>query len=362
MVNRDGLAPRKHLFRVLAFASALAMVATACSGDNHGRRAPAVPGTRGTAGREPGNTLTVYSRDREIAEPLFKLFEQKTGIKVRARWGDPVDLAEQIIKDGANSPADVFYGPLSDALGSLSAAGRLAKLSDQQLNRVPAAYRSPDGTWVGTGGRAHVVFYNADRLRADDLPDSILGFTDPAWRGRIGWDPTSRSLQDVVTALRQLKGEDVARRWLEGIQANKPVAIRGAEPIIDAVAAGKIVDVGFGSHSYLYNMQADGDAMNVAARYYPGDPGGPLNVGGVGIIKGTDNAAAANAFVDFWLSPAAQRSYTAEDAFEIPVVEGVKPPKGILTADELMIPGLDLRQFETLPDARRLLTEVGITG
>jgi iron(III) transport system substrate-binding protein len=85
-------------------------------------------------------------------------------------------------------------------------------------------------------------------------------------------------------------------------------------------------------------------------------------VGGVGIIKGTDNQAAANAFVDFWLSPAAQRSYTAQGAYEIPVVEGVKPPKGIPTADQLMVPGLDVRQFETLPDARRLLTQAGITG
>jgi iron(III) transport system substrate-binding protein len=309
----------------------------------------------------PDDTLTVYARDREIAEPLFEQFEQKTGIQVRARWGDPIDLADQIIDDGADSPADVFYGPLSDALGSLSAAGRLATLSDEQLDRVPEAYQSPDGTWVGTGGRAHVVFYNTDQLSEDDLPDSILGFTDPAWRGRIGWDPTSRSLQDAITALRQLESEDETRAWLEGIQANTPAEFDGAPPIIDAVAAGEIVDVGFGSHSYLYTMQADGDASNVAAKFYPGDPGGPLNLGGVGIIKGTDNMAAANAFVDFWLSPAAQQNYvTDDDAFEIPVVEGVQSPEGTPTADQLTVPGLDMRQFEQLQDARQLLTEVGI--
>jgi iron(III) transport system substrate-binding protein len=352
----------KQLFRMLALAATLAMVATACSGDNDAGRARAAPDDQATAGRRPANTLTIYARDRDIAEPLFELFEQKTGIKIRARWGDPIDLADQIIQDGANSPADVYYGPLSDALGSLSAAGRLAKLSNQQLDRVPAAYRSPDGTWVGTSGRAHVVFYNTDKLREDDLPDSILGFTDPAWQGRIGWDPTSRSLLDVVTELRQLKGEDVARRWLEGIQANQPVAFRGAKPITDAVAAGKIIDVGFGSHSYLYNLHTDGDAMNVAAKFYQGGAlGGPLNVGGVGIIKGTDNQAAANAFVNFMLSQPAQQ-LEARNALEIPVVKGVKQPKGMPTADQLMVPGLDVRQFETLPDARRLLTQVGITG
>lgn len=342
--------------RMLALAAAVAITATACSGGSAGRY-PAVPDDR--AGRQP-DTLTVYSRDREFAEPLFERFQQSTGIKIQARWGDPIKLADQIIEDGADSPPDVFYAPLSDALGSLSAAGRLAALPDQQLNRVPEAYRSPDGTWVGTAGRAHVVFYNTDKLNEGDLPDSIQGFTDPAWLGRVGWDPTSRSLQDVVTELRQLKGEDAARNWLEGIQANEPAVFDGALPIVSAVAAGEIIDVGFGSHSYLYYLQAEGDAKNVAAKFYRGgELGGLLNVAGVGIIKGTDDEVAANAFVDFMLSQTAEQYY-ATDAFEIPLIKGVELPKGVPTADELTVPGLDVRQFEQLDDARRLLTDVGI--
>jgi iron(III) transport system substrate-binding protein len=271
-------------------------------------------------------------------------------------------LAEQIVEDGANSPADVYYGPLSDALGLLSAKGRLVKLSDRQLGLVPESYRSSDGTWVGTAGRAHVVFYNADKLSADDLPDSILGFTEPEWRSRIAWDPTSRSLRDVVTEIREVKGEDEAREWLEGIQANKPAVIRGATPVIDAVSAGEVADVGFGSHSYLYDMQADGDAMNVAAKFYGGDqPGGLLNMGGIGIIKGTEKTAAASALVDFLLSQPAQQ-YMATDTFEIPVVKDVTLPKGIPSADRLIVPGLEAKQFEELPDADRLLTAVGVIG
>jgi iron(III) transport system substrate-binding protein len=351
----------KRRVAILALAVALAIGATACSGDNSaGTRRPASPKGQAAAGGELDDVLTVYSRDRYIAESLFKRFERKTGITVRARWGDPIDLAEQIIADGDSSPADVFYGPLSDALGSLSAAGRLTKLADKQLDRVPEAYRSPDGTWVGTTGRAHVVFYNTDKLSEDDLPDSILGFTEPAWRGRIGWDPTSRSLQDVVTELRQLQGKDRARKWLQGIQANAPAVFKGAPPIIDAVAAGKIIDVGFGSHSYLYDLQAAGDATNVAAKFYPGGaPGGLLNVAGVGIINSTDRKAAASALIDFMLSQTAQRYYT-EETYEIPVLNDAEPPQGLPTAEDLTVPGLNVQQFEELQAARRLLTEVGV--
>jgi iron(III) transport system substrate-binding protein len=353
----------KQLCRTLAVAVTLATVVTACSaGNGADDRGTTTPDGHAATG-SGADVLIVYSRDRDLAEPLFKQFERQTGISIRARWGDPIDLAEAIIADGDKSPADVYYGPLSDALGALSAAGRLTRLSDQQLNRVPAQYRSPGGTWVGTAGRAHAVFYNTDKLRPDQLPDSILGFTDPAWRGRIAWDPTSRSLRDVVTELRLLKGDDAARTWLEGIQANQPAAIQGAMPIIDAVAAGRIANVGFGSHSYLYSMQADGKARNVAAKFYRGaeQPGGLLNMGGVGIIKNTRKQAEASALVDFLLSQPAQQ-YMGTDTYEIPVVDNVTLPAGIPTANELIVPGLDQKQFEKLPDADRLLTDLGIIG
>ena len=358
MADLSRPAPTKRLFRLLAVVATVAMVAGGCTGggdDADGNAA--VPGDQAAAGRERDNILTVYSRTRD--SELFEMFEKETGVKVRARWGNFEDLADQIIEDGADSPADVFYAPLSDALGLLSAAGRLATLTDEKLDRVPQAYRSPEGTWVGTSGRAHVVVYNTDQVSEDDLPDSILGFTDPAWRGRIGWDPANRSLQGVITALRQLEGEDEARAWLAGVQANTPAVFDGPRPIIKAVAAGKIIDVGFANHYYLDELQTDRDATNVAAKFYSGDPGGLLQVAGVGIIKGTDNEAAANAFVDFLLSPTAQR-YIAEVNLEIPLAEGIEPPEGTPTVDKLTVPNLDVRQLEDLQGTRELLTETGI--
>ncbi|MEX0629665.1 MAG: hypothetical protein WEE67_04400 [Chloroflexota bacterium] len=66
--------------------------------------------------------------------------------------------------------------------------------------------------------------------------------------------------------------------------------------------------------------------MNVAAKFNPGDPLGLIGIGGVGIIEGTDDEAAANAFVDFLLSRTAQR-YFAEVSLEIPSVAGVGRPR-----------------------------------
>jgi iron(III) transport system substrate-binding protein len=79
-------------------------------------------------------------------------------------------------------------------------------------------------------GRARVVVYNTDDLSEDELPDSILDFTDPSGAGRIGWAPTNGSFQAFVTALRVLEGEDGAREWLEGMQANEPEVYENNAP------------------------------------------------------------------------------------------------------------------------------------
>ena len=76
---------------------------------------------------------------------------------------------------------------------------------------------------MGVSGRARTVVYGTDRLTEDDLPDDMFGFTDPSWKGRIGWAPTNTSFQTMVTAMRDVWGEDRTRQWLEGIQANEPM-------------------------------------------------------------------------------------------------------------------------------------------
>ena len=64
-------------------------------------------------------------------------------------------------------------------------------------------FRSPAGLWIGTSGRARTIIYNTDAIDPEtDLPPSILDFTQPEWRGRVGWAPRNGSFQAFVTALR----------------------------------------------------------------------------------------------------------------------------------------------------------------
>ena len=94
--------------------------------------------------------------------------------------------------------------------------------------------RDVDGEWVGVSGRARTVAYSTDE--ALQLPDSIFGYTDPSWSGRIGWAPANGSFQAFVTALRVLEGQEVTSEWLRGILANDPLAYPKNTAAVEGVA------------------------------------------------------------------------------------------------------------------------------
>lgn len=341
----------RRLTKIPALLLGFALLATACGGNDESTESTE-PAGRGS--------LVVYSgRSEELVGPLIKQFEAATGIRVEVRYGDTAEMAAQILEEGDNSPADVFFGQDAGALGALAAKGRLVELSDEQLDVVPDGLKDDAGRWVGTSARARVVAYNTDTLTEDDLPDSILDFTDPKWRGRLGWAPTNGSFQAFVTALRVLEGEAGARAWLEGMQANAPKVFDGNTAIVEAVGAGEI-DAGFVNHYYAYKLKATNPDLAVANKIFGGgDPGGLVNVAGGGILDTARNVDEANELIDFLLSTEAQ-TYFAETTFEIPLVAGVEPVAGVPTLDSLTLPKLDLNQLDDLAGTLALLTDLGI--
>ena len=304
--------------------------------------------------------VTVYSgRSEELVGPLLEQFTEATGVVVEARYGDTAEMANLILTEGEDSPADVFFAQDAGALGAVAREGLLADLPGEVLDRVDARFRSPDGAWVGVSGRARVVAYNTDALTEADLPDTIFGYTDPEWSGRIGWAPTNGSFQAFVTALRVIEGEDRAREWLEGIQANDPKVYEGNNPALDAVIAGE-VDVAFINHYYLMQRLVE-DPDATAANHFltDGDPGALVNVAGAGILNTSDQPDAARQLVEFLLSEEAQ-AYFASETKEYPLLEGVEPDADLPPLSEIGTPDIDLSDLSDLEGTLELLQEVGV--
>ncbi|GAW91001.1 iron ABC transporter substrate-binding protein [Calderihabitans maritimus] len=316
-----------------------------------------------TSDRQPveEKSVTVYSgRSEELVGPLFKRFEEKTGIKVQVRYGKTAELAATILEEGENSPADVFLAQDAGALGAVAQQGLFAELPAGILERVEPRFRSPEGEWVGISGRARVVVYNTDKLEEKDLPDSILEFTDPKWKGRIGWAPTNGSFQAFVTAMRVSLGEEATREWLKGILANEPRVYPKNTPIVEAVGKGEI-DVGFVNHYYLFRLKKEYGDEFPAKNYYlkGGDPGALINVAGAGILKSSKQKDLAEKLITYLLSDEAQQ-YFADETYEYPLVEGIKIHPDLVPLSEIETPDIDLGDLSDLENTLKLLQETGV--
>jgi iron(III) transport system substrate-binding protein len=302
--------------------------------------------------------LTVYSgRSESLVGPVLEQFTEATGIPVETKYGDTAELAALLLEEGEQSPADIFFAQDAGALGAVSDAGLFAPLPEDVLSRVPAVFSDPEGDWVGVSGRVRTATYTT--AEPVELPESILGFTDPAWSGRIGWAPTNGSFQAFVTALRVIEGEEAARAWLEGIIANEPLAYDSNTSAVEGVAAGE-VDVAFVNHYYLMRLLTEnGEDYPVAQTFFSGgDPGALVNVAGVGQLATSDQPEAAAMLVDYLLREEAQ-GYFSESTYEYPLIEGVAADPRLPELASLETPEVDLSDLSDLQGTIELLRDVG---
>jgi iron(III) transport system substrate-binding protein len=310
-----------------------------------------------------GPVLTVYSgRNENLVKPLLDKAEKAIGAKLEVRYGDTAALAGQLAEEGERSPADVFFSQDAGALGALASAGRLSKLPQSVLDASPEQWRATDGTWVSTSLRTRVVIYDPKQVAEADLPKGIDDLLDPKWKGKIGFAPSNASWQAFVTAVRVMRGEDGAKKWLEAFKANEPQKYDNNIKIRDAADDGKLA-LGLSNHYYWFEKahQVGVDKMNAKLHYIKGnDPGALINSAGVAVLKSSKNQELANKFAEFLLSPESQR-YFSDKTAEYPVREGITSTEHkLVPLSDLQPPDLKLADLQSLPKTAELLRQVGL--
>ncbi len=290
------MSPRTTLPRVataVALTALAALVAAGCGSDSDDSGSK---GSKADSGSK--DTLVVYSgREKKLVDPLYKRFEEETGIDLEVRYADSPEMAAQLLEEGENSPADVFYSQDAGAIGAVEEL--LTDLPAGVADQVPAEYRDDKGRWTGVTGRIRTLVYNTDELEESDLPGSVLDVTDPKWKGKIGVAPTNASFIAFVSALRLAEGDDAARKFLEGLVANDAQIYPKNGAIVDAVAKGE-VEIGLVNHYYIYELLANDEDAPVANHFFEdGDVGNLVNVSAIGILKTAKHTQEAEQLVDF---------------------------------------------------------------
>jgi iron(III) transport system substrate-binding protein len=282
-------------------------------------------------GGSSSNSITLYSGQHEQTTSLLvAAFEQETGIKVAVRSGDEAALGNQVLQEGSNSPADVFYSENSPVLESLREHRMLAPVAASTLASVPRRYDAAEGSWVGVSARVSALVYSTSQLAGATLPGSILELARPQWRGKVAFAPSETDFQPLVAAIVKLDGQATAAAWLKGLQANGKV-YPDNETAVTQVNNGESAIAPINQY-YWYRLRAElGAASMHSALHYldPGDAGLLVDVSGAAMLSSSNHQAAAQRFLAFLVSPTGQETIARSHSYEYPLRPGVAAAPGL---------------------------------
>ncbi|MFC0224385.1 extracellular solute-binding protein, partial [Nocardioides zeicaulis] len=210
--------------------------------------------------------LVIYNAQHEqLLDELVPKFEEETGLDVELRNGKDLEMANQIVEEGKDSPADVFLTENSPAMSIVDNAGLFSELPESATATIPDQYVPSDRRWTGFLARSTVVMYN-DSLNEADMPASILDFAEPEWKGRVAFSPTGADFQAIVSAVLALEGEQATADWLAGLKANG-VIVQNNLVVMQSVDSGE-VDAGIAYSYYWYRDRAENGSDSDSSQLY----------------------------------------------------------------------------------------------
>ena len=254
--------------------------------------------------------LTVYSSTNEQEGlPLWKLFEDATGIKVNYVRGAEAPLLAKIALEARTGQQswDVHNA------GSVNMIPENLALQYEPPNAkdiMPEA-RDPGKRWYGVYAGYSVPQYNTNLVKPDELPKTFEDFLSrKQWVGKVAIEGTDR---EWVEAILIQYGKDKGRKLLEDIAATlKPVVLDGHFAMARQIAAGEYPIALLNYSMLTTNLKQQGAPTD----YTVLDPV-HLWFGMVGVNKNAPHPNAARLAANFLLSREAQ-DYSSKNGGRIP--------------------------------------------
>ena len=280
----------------------------------------------------PADTLTVYSyRHYESDVLLFEKFTEQTGIEIEVVKSKAGALLERLKAEGDQTPADILITSDAGRLHQAREAGVLQPIQSAFLEqRVPANLRDSEGYWFGFTQRARVFVYAPARVNEDEL-STYEDLAGADWRGRVLVRSSANVYnQSLLSAMIDSNGKQQATQWARAVRNNMARAPQGSDrDQMRAVAAG-LGDVAIVNTYYLgllanSHNQKDRDVAAQLKLFFPNqaERGTHVNVSGAGVVAGTDNAVAAQQFLEYLATDEAQSVFPSA-TYEYPVVPGIE--------------------------------------
>ena len=268
-------------------------------------------------GRQP---LVVYcAHDAVYSQKILDQFQQRTGIPLAVKFDTEatksLGLVELLLSEKDAPRCDVFWN--NEVLGTmdLAARGVLDAYKGPGYERIPAAFRDPDGRWAGFGARLRVYIINTDKLQP--TPEAV----EQALSGDLSRVAVSQPIFGTTlthySVLWHLWGGDRLKAWRADWLQRGVREVAGNAQVKNLVAEG-VCDLGWTDTDDYFEALDQG--KRVAALPVRVEGGRTICIPNTAaVVKGARHPLEARRLVDYLLSAEVETALANSDARQVPL-------------------------------------------
>lgn len=268
------------------------------------------------------HALTVYTAGPgSLAKNLATGYEKKTGVKVNIFQATTGKVMARLEAEQANPQADILISASWDTAEDLHARGWLLPYQSSNADKVPASLKTAE--YVAQGISALGIVWNTKSSTPE--PKEWQDLTAPAFKDKVTTpDPAlSGASLDLLIGLQNSMG-DKAWALFDALKQNGMVVSGPNAQAVTPVMQGAKAAV-FGAVDYVsYGNISQGESLKVI---FPAS-GTVIAPRPMMILKTTQHADDAKAFVDYVLSPEGQAMVA--DAWLMPARTDVQAKRPLL--------------------------------
>ena len=277
--------------------------------------------------------VVVYtSVDQIFSEPVFKAFENQTGIKLKAVYdveaSKTTGLVNRLIAEKRRPKCDVFWNSEIGKTIVLQKKGILTPYASPSAINIPDQFKDKEYHWTGFGARARVLIYNTKLLKENEVPKSLFELTNIKWRGKVAMAyPLFGTSATHMAALFTLLGKEKTQTYLEALKANDVVVVDGNSIVRDLVVQGEVplgitdtddVNVAIGAGKSVKMVYPDQNGMGTL--FIPNT---------VALIKDAPHPDTGKRFIDYLLSEDVESRLSFSESAQMPLRDHIKTPNHI---------------------------------
>jgi iron(III) transport system substrate-binding protein len=285
--------------------------------------------------------VVVYNTvDQVFSEPILKDFEQETGIRVKAVYDTEetksTGVMNRLIAEKNNPQADVFWSgdPLRNNV--LKSKGITTPYQSSQTALIPEYFKEKNNHWIGFSSRARVLIYNKNLIEPDSLPQSILDFTNPRYKGQFTIaNPLFGTTTFHMAALFSALGEEQAKQWMQDIKNNGVIMATSNGDVKKRVMQGEVA-FGLTDTDDAFEAMKESDAVDFIFLDQQSDGIGTLIMpNALSLIDNSPNPENGKKLIDYLLSKETEAKL-AKSSAQMPLIQGTPVPEQVPSLDAIV--------------------------